>query len=207
MSDLLTLWDGVDYETNKSGIKTIRAALLCVGCDLPAGRKVCGFLSFCANLGCTRCCSNFGTGIFGRQDYSGFDRSKWIQCTNEQHRKDVDEVRKCSTITAKQSKESELGCRYSCLLQLPYFDPIRMLVIDPMHNLYLGTAKFIFSGIWLKKDFINPTLIDDINSRISSLVVPPEVRFGRLPACLDYPSSLTAEQWMLWVNYYSVFVN
>ena len=31
--------------------------------------------------------------------------------------------------------------RYSCLLQLPYFDPVRMTILDPMHNFYLGTAK------------------------------------------------------------------
>ncbi len=33
--------------------------------------------------------------------------------------------------------ESKSGCRYSIL---PYFDPVRMHLIDPMHNLYLGTA-------------------------------------------------------------------
>lgn len=29
----------------------------------------------------------------------------------------------------------------------PYYDPIRFAVIDPMHNLYLGTAKHVLS-IW-----------------------------------------------------------
>ena len=29
------------------------------------------------------------------------------------------------------------------LLKLPYFDPIRVHVIDPMHNLLLGTAKMV----------------------------------------------------------------
>lgn len=35
--------------------------------------------------------------------------------------------------------------------------------------------------------------------------IPPEVRFGSLPTCMEHYSSLTAEQWMLWVNYYSIF--
>ena len=31
--------------------------------------------------------------------------------------------------------------RYSVLLDLPYFDPVRFTVIDPMHNLYLALRK------------------------------------------------------------------
>lgn len=31
--------------------------------------------------------------------------------------------------------------RYSCLLKLPYFDAPRMLSVDPMHNLFLGSGK------------------------------------------------------------------
>ena len=113
-------------------------------------------------------------------------------------------TKKCKTKTARNHKERELGCRYSCLLQLPYFDPVRMLIIDPMHNLYLGTTKYIFN-LWIERNIITSESVDIINKRIISLVVPPEVQFGRLPACLNHPSSLTAEQWMLWVNYYSLY--
>lgn len=76
-----------------------------------------------------------------------------------------------------------------------------------MHNLYLGTAKYIFSGVWLKNNVISPESVKGIiNSRVLSLSIPPEVRFNKLPAgLLQYPSSLTAEQWMLWVNYYSLY--
>ena len=40
---------------NDSGEVLVRCALLCVGCDLPAGRKVCGFLSHAAGKGCSKC--------------------------------------------------------------------------------------------------------------------------------------------------------
>lgn len=100
---------------------------------------------YTANLGCSRCYCNFGTGVFGKHNYSGFDRSNWNLRDNEKHRKDVEStLNKCKTKTSRNLKESELGCRYSCLLQLPYFDAVRMLIIDPMHNLYLGTAKYIY---------------------------------------------------------------
>ena len=141
VSDLLALWDGVTIPTYDNGDHLIRCALLSVGCDLPAGRKVCGFLSYTANLGCSRCYSNFGIGTFGKQDYSGFDRGKWKLRSNQSHRKDVNIIQACSTKSQRTKKESEFGCWYSCLLQLPYFDPVRMLTIDPMHNLYLHSKN------------------------------------------------------------------
>ena len=33
------------------------------------------------------------------------------------------------------------GAKYSVLLQLPYYDAVRFVIIDPMHNLFLGLAK------------------------------------------------------------------
>ncbi len=205
VSELLTLWDGAQFVTHDLGTQVIRCALLCVGCDLPAGRKVCGFLSYVANLGCSRCYGQFGTGVFGVRDYSGFDRAKWTLRSNNKHRADVKATLACTSKTARECKESELGCRYSSLLQLPYFDPVRMLIIDPMHNLYLGTAKHIFNNVWLKRGVISTSYVQKINERIRCLVVPPEVRFNGLPACMEHSSSLTAEQWMLWVNYYSLY--
>ena len=44
VNNLMKLWTGVCMYT-ESGIPVIiRAALLCIGCDIPAARKVCGFL-------------------------------------------------------------------------------------------------------------------------------------------------------------------
>ena len=39
--------------------------------------------------------------------------------------------------------ESDCGLRFSILLALPYFDPIKFTVIDPMNNLYLGTGNSV----------------------------------------------------------------
>ena len=54
--------------------KKVRCALKCVVCDLLAGKKVCGFLSHSAHIGCSRCYKKF-PGPLGNHDYSGFDRS------------------------------------------------------------------------------------------------------------------------------------
>lgn len=44
VDELLHLWQGVDMVNSKNITLTVRAALLCVGCDIPAARKTCGFL-------------------------------------------------------------------------------------------------------------------------------------------------------------------
>ena len=65
----------------------VRAALLCVGCDIPAARKVCGFVGHRALKGCSKCLLFFPTEHFGeKNDYSNFDRSKWEPRTTSCHR-------------------------------------------------------------------------------------------------------------------------
>ena len=154
VQDLLSFWDGVELSVvNGSHIerKVVRCAIICCSCDLPAGRKLCGFLGHSAHLGCSKCKKFFpsmGDGLDGL-DHSGFQRANWIPRTNQSHRQDVHKLSQCKSKTELHRKESELGCRYSSLLDLPYFDPPTMLVVDPMHNLFLGVAKH-----FLKKNFI-----------------------------------------------------
>ena len=50
VSELLQLWQWVLMKVDGCGEKVIRAALLAVACDLPAGQKVCGFLSHSAGV-------------------------------------------------------------------------------------------------------------------------------------------------------------
>jgi hypothetical protein len=40
-----------------------------------------------------------------------------------------------------------MGVRWSELLRLPYFDPSRFVVVDAMHNLFLGLIHEHFTGI------------------------------------------------------------
>ena len=88
VKELLVLWEGIPLLGGQRTI-ALHCALVCVACDLPAGRKTCGFLSYSANLGCSRCYRNFGTGTFGVRNYSGFNKHDRILRTNQNHRKDV----------------------------------------------------------------------------------------------------------------------
>ena len=70
------------------GLKEIKAMLICAACDIPASRKLGGFLGHAAEKGCSRCLKSFPTEKFGeKKDYSGFDRSKWPEITIDEHRK------------------------------------------------------------------------------------------------------------------------
>lgn len=197
VSDLNKLWNGVEI-----GGKTIHAALIAVGCDLPAARKIAGFFSYTANKGCSRCYCEFSHG-FGDNDYSGFDRSLWPPRSNEQHRKNVAELQAIHTKTNREKKESEFGCRYSTLLKLTYFDPVKMLLIDPMHNLFLGTAKHMIHDVYIKQGLFDKQAIDTIHKRIEKVILPPNL--GRMPTQVDLRATFTAEQWKNWTLYFSVF--
>lgn len=124
-----------------------------MSCDIPAGRKLCGFLGHSAHKGCSKCLKSF-PGTVGNMDYSGFDRHEWHLRTVNEHRRDIQRILNATTVTARNKAESELGCRYSALLELPYFDPPIMLAIDPMHNLFLGIAKHHLKKIWISTDVL-----------------------------------------------------
>ena len=54
----------------------------------------------------------------------GFDRSAWPPRTDEKHWHDVQKINACKNKISRVKMESEVGCRYSVLLELPYFDPV-----------------------------------------------------------------------------------
>ena len=58
VKELQEFWSGVQILTCK-GLKVVRIALTCIACDILATRKVCGFLSHCANKGCSKCLKEF----------------------------------------------------------------------------------------------------------------------------------------------------
>lgn len=82
---------------------------------------------------------------------------------------------------ATQRKQEELATKYgvycSCLLQLKNFDAVRFTAIDPMHNLFLGTAKDVFK-LCVKK-VLNKKDLKMFEDNINSVDVGTGI--GRLP--------------------------
>ena len=62
------------------------------------------------------------------------------------------EICQKTTKGEKEKLESEYGTRLSNLILLPYYDSVRFAIIDPMHNLFLGTAKKMIN-VWKKRNF------------------------------------------------------
>ena len=203
LTNLKKYWNGVELNvTSLKCTKLIRCALLCVACDIPAGRKVCGFLGHNAHLGCSRCYKRF-SGTVRAMNYSGFDRTNWPLRSGTKHADDACSLLSKKTKTELQKAESELGCKYTPLIKLPYFDAPRMLIIDPMHNLFLGSTKHFLKSILLDKGFVKENEFGAIQQRVNKVVTPPDI--GRTPhKILSGFSSFTADQWKNWVLYYSL---
>ena len=204
VKELQNLWKGVEMCVNVNGrmlTLAVKGALLCVACDLPAGRKVCGFLGTSAALGCSRCLKKF-QGVVGSMNYSGFNIFSWVPRSSQDHRKIAENINSCNTKQKKNEMESSTGCRYSCLLDLPYFNASRMLIVDPMHNLYLGSGKKMIE-VWFEKDIITPSHYSKLQSFVDNFIVPSDV--GRIPRKIETGfSGFTADQLKNWIILYSI---
>lgn len=204
VNELLKLWQGVVMTTNQGAQMFVRAALLCCACDIPAARKVCGFVGHSALKGCSKCSLSFPTANFGeKSDYTNTNRTQWTPRTKSDHKKQANR-HKCAT-TRSQEKiiERDHGCRYSILNELPYFDPPRMCIIDPMHNLLLGTAKHMVA-LWKSLEILTDRDFGLIQERANSFITPSNI--GRVPSKIASGfSGFTAEQWKNWTVYFSLY--
>ena len=154
--ELKEAWEGFYASTYQNQQVLVRLALSCVSCDIPASRKVVGFLGHNAVKRCNKCYKEFIVRVGEECDFSGVERENWLLRTEKSHRDDVKKVLEQVTKTGIEREESNVGARYSVLLSLDYFDPIDFTAIDVMHNLYLGTAKHLFE-LWIHNDLITKT--------------------------------------------------
>ena len=204
VKELKCLWKGVRIAScNKPDGTNIRAALLCCTADVPAQRKLCGFLGHSANLGCSKCLKSFPRNFGEKNDYSGFDRDLWPKRFYHDHLNAVKKIEKCKSKTAKLNQERLLGWRYTPLMELEYFDSVLHHVIDPMHNLFLGTAKRMFK-YWIEKDILTKEKLRLVETRIRDFKISGD--FGRLPNNISSNwGGFTAEQWKTWTLVYSSY--
>ncbi|CAG8445325.1 7875_t:CDS:2 [Ambispora leptoticha] len=163
---------------------------------------VSGFAGHAAKNGCYRCTRKFETFPNNHPmkgdciNFSGFDRV-YPRLDNEMHKQLAFSWRDGSK--AEQTRIfAEYRIRYSPLLKLPYMDLIRFTVIDPMHNLYLGTAKRM-THYW--------TDVQQHDAEIQEIIdTNPPSDIGRIPRKITAGfSSFTADQWRNWILLYSTF--
>ena len=100
-----------------------------------------------------------------------------------QHRQDAIGWRRCNSKAARERFVKQSGVRWSELLQLSYFDPIRFITIDPMHCLFLGIAKWIVKRFWIEQGILTPNILDEVQRKMNQFSIPADI--GRIPGKLN----------------------
>jgi hypothetical protein len=206
VGDFVDLWSPGIWFSRTDGHpdgRLVQCAIASVVCDLLAAKKTAGFgavthTHFCHVCHCTR----------NVQGYGHLNQDLWRARTNEETRASAQAYKDSATEVESEAIFAQTGVRWSELLCLPYFDPTRFVVIDAMHNLFLGLINRHFQdilGIRLEKDpDQNAPAIDLVFSdRWSQLDTEDKKHISRLMKYLTRPlnQDLNTEIGMaLWVK-------
>ena len=206
VKELQLLWEGVKLKTSMhSHGKYVRAALVNVACDVPATRKVLGFMTCNSRHGCSKCKKEFPGNVKEGMDFSGNDCEMWCKRSTNEHRRVGRELKHGSlSKTGVHKHQSQTGYKYSPLLELKYFDSIRFHVIDPMHNLFSGTGKRMWRHWSQQLKCFSQTDIDIINDRLERMSAVSDN--GWVPKNIGSNwGAWTAYEWKAWVLVYSSY--
>ncbi len=133
------------------------------------------------------------------------DLEKWfyIRSSTEHHQHALNWCR-CKSDASRKRMVKQIGIRWSELLRLQYFDPIRFIIIDLMHCLFLGIARWIVKRIWIEEGILAPKTLKKIQKKMDEFQVPADL--GRIPGKVDigeYFSNFTADQWRIFFSIYA----
>ncbi|KAI6034173.1 hypothetical protein BKA83DRAFT_55423, partial [Pisolithus microcarpus] len=184
-------------------IVLVRVVLVAVVCDKPAAHKLGGFGSHSHTHYCTAC----WIPSKDKASVNAFQRGAYPPRTNLEQRRLGDEYHNLANANAQKNFVKEFATRYSELSRLPYFDLVQQIVIDPMHNLFLGLVKTHFYNIWVQSKILRPNYeLTTLHNMLSDFIIPSSC--GKLPTDIGIPAggSLTADQWLLLATVYGPIV-
>ena len=145
VDDLIDFWSpGVFFSQTKKypGGRHVLCALVAVICDLLGARKIGGFAGIHHNYFCSVCKCTLKENGYGDTNYE-----QWEWRTDKDCREHAARWRSANNKKEATSEFDAAGVRWSELLRLPYFDMSRYIVVDAMHNLFLGLIKTHFEEI------------------------------------------------------------
>ena len=115
--------------------------------------------------------------------------------TNSLHKEHILKYNDACTATDHHELERKYAVRYSELLRLPYFDIVEQHVIDPIHNLLLGTGKYLMK-LWKERGILTKENFETTSQSyavINYMQVPANI--GRIPHKISTNfSGFTADQ-------------
>ncbi|GET61562.1 hypothetical protein GLOIN_2v1849215 [Rhizophagus irregularis DAOM 181602=DAOM 197198] len=212
VDELLELWKGwkVPKTHQFSNGLEIKVALIVGSSDTPATRKLFGHGS--AVMKCYRCdkCTTYSE-EFRKTHYGGMqDYNEWVTKPADLllHRQYAHEWLQCNSKSSREAHFKVHGIRWTEVLRLPYMDPIRFAVVDPMHCLFLGVAKWIIKSIFVNQKKLTMEQLRVAQNRIDNIDLPSDI--GRIPPKIaignDGFSNLTADQWKTFIMIYSTSI-
>ena len=201
VDELLEFWNGIEIP---AAGKSIRLALICCSNDIPAVRKLCGHASALAS--CYRCYKTANSNGH-KSNFGGFDdMDEWfVERDLEEYWRDAENWRLCKSEEERKRHVSSTHVRWTELLRLPYFNPIRHLIVDPMHCLFLGIAHWIIKRLWIDGNKITKHGLEKMEERAKKIQIP--VDLGRVPnkiATGEGFSGFTADQWKTFILIYAI---
>ncbi|OSD07052.1 hypothetical protein PYCCODRAFT_1359395 [Trametes coccinea BRFM310] len=175
-----------------------RVAVICTCTDHPAMCKVYGF----ADKSHTMVPCTAGTVTAAEMFSDDCLRGGCPPRFNEDHCRLAREWKALETKKERDEHFKKNGARWAEMMRLPYYDGIKMTVIDPMHNLLLGVVKTQWYGRWIKPGVLraetkagNKRELSVMHTFLETFEVAPWV--GRLPLRVGEPAggSLTADEY------------
>ena len=135
-------WDpGIHFsQTSKFPEGQHLSALILVVCDLLGTRKTIGYAACPHKRFCNLCCCTQTSHGYGNTDCDA-----WEMRTSEEWCRAAERYQACGSQGNRLDQFNKTGIRWSELLCLPYIAPC--VIVDPMHNLFLGLVKEHFMGI------------------------------------------------------------
>lgn len=118
----------------------IKAAVISAVCDLPAIRKLIGYASHSAKIFCSSC-------YLPHTEIESLDYNSWPQRSLQGHQKESKQWRDATTLAERTKLFKSNGVRWSVLNQLPYWNPIDFVVVEPMHCLS-GMIEWHCRKLW-----------------------------------------------------------
>ena len=110
------------------------------------------------------------------------------------------EWKNCKSEEQRRKHVSETFVQWSEIHCLPNFNPVRFLIVDLMHCLFLGIAKWIIMRLWIEEGKLNSENLSLMQKRANRIQVPVDI--GRLPSKISMGkgfSGFTADQWKTFI--------
>lgn len=168
VDDLLVLWNSGIYLSKTPKYPTgrpVKGALIPLICDLPAARRTAGLGGHNCKKFCSECLQD-------HDDISDLNTESWICRNCHDHRRNAEAWLHATSDTERDQVFKAYGAKWSELLRLPYWDPTKFVVIDPMHGFYLRLYNRHVRTIWGMDD----KSADDHGTR--ALTISDELKQG-----------------------------